>query len=126
MKLLERGANARFVAQRRTGSSAALYSLPLEGASHLARVDPPPRREPAPYVRCLAAAVMSIHLRFCMEPDTRLVSPNFPRSSAYHPDWVMRNGMGGNPLWLTEWLAVALDLRPGMRVLDLGCGRAIS
>ena len=30
------------------------------------------------------------------------------------------------PLWLTEWLAEALDLRPGMRVLDLGCGRAMS
>jgi cyclopropane fatty-acyl-phospholipid synthase-like methyltransferase len=29
-------------------------------------------------------------------------------------------------LWLTEWLAEALDLRPGMRVLDLGCGRAMS
>ena len=33
---------------------------------------------------------------------------------------------GANPLWLTEWLAEALDLRPGMRVLDLGCGRAPS
>src|SRR5262249_7991291 len=30
------------------------------------------------------------------------------------------------PLWLTEWLTEALDLRPGMRVLDLGCGRALS
>jgi cyclopropane fatty-acyl-phospholipid synthase-like methyltransferase len=29
-------------------------------------------------------------------------------------------------LWLTEWLAEALVLRPGMRVLDLGCGRAAS
>jgi cyclopropane fatty-acyl-phospholipid synthase-like methyltransferase len=27
---------------------------------------------------------------------------------------------------LAEWLAEALDLRPGMRVLDLGCGRALS
>ena len=33
---------------------------------------------------------------------------------------------GANPLWLTEWLTEALDLRPGMRVLDLGCGRALS
>jgi SAM-dependent methyltransferase len=31
-----------------------------------------------------------------------------------------------NALWLTEWLAEALPLRPGMRVLDLGCGRALS
>lgn len=33
---------------------------------------------------------------------------------------------GANALWLTEWLASALNLRPGMRVLDLGCGRAMS
>jgi SAM-dependent methyltransferase len=33
---------------------------------------------------------------------------------------------GANSLWLTEWLATELDLRPGMRVLDLGCGRASS
>src|SRR5262249_41615259 len=31
-----------------------------------------------------------------------------------------------NPLWLTEWLCEAINLRPGMRVLDLGCGRALS
>jgi ubiquinone/menaquinone biosynthesis C-methylase UbiE len=34
--------------------------------------------------------------------------------------------MGPNPLWLTEWLCELMDLRPGMRVLDLGCGRAPS
>jgi SAM-dependent methyltransferase len=33
---------------------------------------------------------------------------------------------GANSLWLTEWLTAVLDLRPGMRVLDLGCGRASS
>jgi cyclopropane fatty-acyl-phospholipid synthase-like methyltransferase len=33
---------------------------------------------------------------------------------------------GANSLWLTEWLTAALELRPGMRVLDLGCGRAAS
>jgi cyclopropane fatty-acyl-phospholipid synthase-like methyltransferase len=27
---------------------------------------------------------------------------------------------------MAEWLTSALDLRPGMRVLDLGCGRAAS
>jgi cyclopropane fatty-acyl-phospholipid synthase-like methyltransferase len=27
---------------------------------------------------------------------------------------------------MAEWLTSALDLRPGMRVLDLGCGRATS
>lgn len=56
-----------------------------------------------------------------------LVSKRFPRSSNYHPDWVMASASGGaNALWLTEWLAEAIDLRPNMRVLDLGCGRAAS
>ena len=62
-----------------------------------------------------------------MTPDTRLASERFPRSSQYHPDWVLANASGGaNALWLTEWLTTALDLRPGTRVLDLGCGRASS
>jgi len=51
----------------------------------------------------------------------------FPRSSTYNPDWLLASVSGAaNPLWLAEWLAEALDLRPGMRVLDLGCGRATS
>jgi SAM-dependent methyltransferase len=62
-----------------------------------------------------------------MPLDKRLVSEQFPRSSQYHPEWVIANASGGaNALWLTEWLTTALDLRPGMRVLDLGCGRASS
>ncbi|MCA9062405.1 MAG: hypothetical protein KDA96_05085 [Planctomycetaceae bacterium] len=53
--------------------------------------------------------------------------PQFPRASAYHPDWILAGASGGaNPLWLTEWLSEAMSLRPGMRVLDLGCGRALS
>ena len=60
-----------------------------------------------------------------MNPDEHLVSERFPRSSAYHPDWVLAAVSGGaNSLWLTEWLTEAMNLRPGMRVLDLGCGRA--
>jgi SAM-dependent methyltransferase len=58
--------------------------------------------------------------------DKRLVSELFPRASRYHPEWVIANGFGANALWLTEWLAGAMELRPGMRVLDLGCGRAMS
>jgi cyclopropane fatty-acyl-phospholipid synthase-like methyltransferase len=60
-------------------------------------------------------------------PDTRLVSDRFPRSSKYHPDWVLANASGGaNSLWLTEWLTTAMGLREGMRVLDLGCGKSSS
>jgi cyclopropane fatty-acyl-phospholipid synthase-like methyltransferase len=59
--------------------------------------------------------------------DERFVSPRFPRASAYHPEWIAASVSGGaNSLWLTEWLTDVLDLRPGMRVLDLGCGRAAS
>src|SRR6478672_6578279 len=62
-----------------------------------------------------------------MIADGRLLSPLFPRASRYNPDWVIANASGGaNALWLTEWLTSALELRPGMRVLDLGCGRASS
>lgn len=49
----------------------------------------------------------------------------FPRSQAYHPDWIIESASGGaNAICLTEWLTSALDLKPGMHILDLGCGRA--
>jgi SAM-dependent methyltransferase len=50
----------------------------------------------------------------------------FPRSQAYSIDWIRAGGMGSHPLWLAEWLSQALALEPGMRVLDLGCGKALS
>ncbi|HEX6506227.1 MAG TPA: methyltransferase domain-containing protein [Chloroflexota bacterium] len=49
-----------------------------------------------------------------------------PRSSHFDPWWVIENLMGPNALWLTEYLAQGMDLRAGMRVLDMGCGRALS
>lgn len=52
--------------------------------------------------------------------------PRFPRASAYDPEWVVENQMGPNALWLVEWLTESLCLEPGMRVLDLGCGRAMT
>ena len=62
-----------------------------------------------------------------MTVEDRLVSARFPRACNYHPEWIKAGASGGaNSLWLTEWLAEALDLRPGMRVLDLGCGQAMS
>lgn len=62
-----------------------------------------------------------------MTSDGRLVCDQFPRAAQYHPDWLQTHASGGaNSLWLTEWLAPSLDLRPGMKVLDLGCGRACS
>src|SRR5947207_10679893 len=56
-----------------------------------------------------------------------MISDRFPRATKNHPDWVLANASGGaNSLWLTEWLTTAMDLRPGMRVLDLGCGKGSS
>ena len=55
------------------------------------------------------------------------MSTSFPRAAKYDPAWLTANVSGGaNALWLTEWLTSAMELRPGMRVLDLGCGRAVS
>ena len=34
--------------------------------------------------------------------------------------------MGPNAVWITEYLCEALALTPGMKVLDLGCGKAMS
>jgi SAM-dependent methyltransferase len=56
-----------------------------------------------------------------------LTTSRFPRASRYHPEWVRASVSGGaNSLWLTEWLTTGFRLRPGMRILDLGCGRAAS
>lgn len=55
-----------------------------------------------------------------------LAWPEFPRSATYAPAWMLENLMGPNAIWLMESLSDLLDLRPGMRVLDMGCGKAIS
>jgi SAM-dependent methyltransferase len=62
-----------------------------------------------------------------MSPEEFLKADRFPRSSRYNPEWILANvGGGANALWLTEWLTEAMNLQPGMRVLDLGCGKAVS
>ena len=63
-----------------------------------------------------------------MASEKSVLLNRFPRSAKYNPEWIRASISGAaNPLWMTEWLATgALDLRPGMRVLDLGCGRAAS
>jgi SAM-dependent methyltransferase len=56
----------------------------------------------------------------------RLRLPAFPRTSAYDPEWIVRHQMGPHPLWLLEWLTGRLSIEPRMRVLDLGCGSALT
>ena len=49
----------------------------------------------------------------------------YPRSAKYDPDWILQNQMGSHCLWLLESLTGEMDLKPGMRVLDMGCGKAL-
>ena len=58
--------------------------------------------------------------------DETELATRFPRTDNYAFDWIHEGGMGSNPLWMAEWLCERLDLKPEMRVLDLGCGRAKS
>lgn len=57
---------------------------------------------------------------------TQLQVDKYPRSAKYPLEWMMENQMGPNALWLAESLTQVMDLRPGMRVLDMGCGKAMS
>ncbi len=50
----------------------------------------------------------------------------FPLSSKYDKHWVNQNSYDGLTLYCTESLCQVLNLNEGMRVLDLGCGWAIS
>jgi SAM-dependent methyltransferase len=59
-------------------------------------------------------------------PAHALWKAEFPRSNGYDPAWVLAHQMGPNALWLLEWLCEALPLEPGMRVLDLGCGKGLT
>lgn len=60
------------------------------------------------------------------ELQKKMSLPQFPLSAKYDIEWLAENEMGPNSLWLAEFLASAMHLKPGMRVLDLGCGKAIS
>ena len=55
-----------------------------------------------------------------------MVEAAFPRASRYDLDWARANSLGENVLYLAESLTNVLPLQPRMRVLDLGCGHAIS
>lgn len=60
------------------------------------------------------------------ELKSLLATDDFPRSASYDPVWMLENTMGPNAVWLAEALSQVLNLQPGMRVMDLGCGKAIS
>lgn len=50
----------------------------------------------------------------------------YPLTQKYDPAWVEEHWMGPNPLCLAEELCKNMDLRPGMRVLDMGCGKGLT
>ena len=50
----------------------------------------------------------------------------YPRASSYDVRWVIDNQMGPNALWLMEALTQAMPIERDMKVLDLGCGRAVT
>lgn len=58
--------------------------------------------------------------------DDSLDHPRYLRSNGYDPQWVMTNQMGPNALWLAESLTEVLNISAGCKVLDLGCGRAMT
>ena len=90
--------------------------------------------------RRAVGAQVDRHVDQCKAPHTSIrcsgresrameetMSSRFPKASRYHPDWIRASVSGGaNSLWLTEWLTSAMELRAGMRILDLGCGRGAS
>lgn len=68
---------------------------------------------------------MSVTETTGLTPDPSLfVLERYPRTAKYDRKWAVENSIGTYSLWLLEGLTQGMDLRPGMRVLDLGCGRA--
>ena len=55
-----------------------------------------------------------------------LTLEQFLLSSKYDIEWLSYNEMGPCSAWLAEYLSDKIDLKPGMRILDLGCGKAVS
>ncbi|MGY5853323.1 MAG: methyltransferase domain-containing protein [Candidatus Thorarchaeota archaeon] len=53
-----------------------------------------------------------------------LKNPNYPRTTKYDPEWIVESDLGCPTLWLLERLCEKMKLEPGMRILDLGCGKA--
>ncbi len=58
--------------------------------------------------------------------DLEDIYQQFPRSRKVDLHWIMENLMGPNVVWLAEALTQVMELKPGMRVLDMGCGKAVS
>jgi cyclopropane fatty-acyl-phospholipid synthase-like methyltransferase len=60
------------------------------------------------------------------ELQEKLSLNQFPLSAKYDIKWIIENEMGPNSLWLMEYLIEKISIKRGMRILDLGCGKAMS
>jgi len=60
------------------------------------------------------------------EKKKLIISEEFPIAAKYDPIWQLENEMGSPALWLIEGLTRKMDLKPKMKVLDLGCGNALT
>ena len=78
-----------------------------------------------PRLLMYAAPQSGVH-ESCPSTATPSFTPRYVRSNAYEAQWVFDNLMGPRPLWLMESLCEVMALEPGIRVLDLGCGTALT
>jgi SAM-dependent methyltransferase len=64
-----------------------------------------------------------MNLDMLCSPD---LQARYPRSTKYDIHWIVENQIGSHCLWLMESLCDVMEWNPGMRILDLGCGKAIT
>ena len=50
----------------------------------------------------------------------------YPKSSKFNLEWMKKNEMGPNSVWLMEYLTNNIEINKTMKILDIGCGKAIS
>ena len=50
----------------------------------------------------------------------------FPLTSKYDAGWIKKNSLGENVLYNAENISRLTEIKEGMRILDLACGKAIS
>ena len=65
-------------------------------------------------------------MAYSEEKKKALIDEKYPLAAKYDSEWQLENEMGSPCLWLIESLTRKMDLKPGMRILDLGCGKAVS
>ena len=51
---------------------------------------------------------------------------NFIKTKKYSKEFINENLMGPNPLKMLEELSAKLELKPNMKILDLGCGKGLT